>query len=100
MHSITFGFKRAHLKAVAFGKKAVERIKEMTPARFDLLYLIRRTAPYHLNEGMRPPALEQSEVVRRLGLHRSTVSMMIKRLKRLGWVTNHDVAMSDRRTRI
>ena len=42
MHPITFGLKRAHLQAVAFGRKAVKKVKGMTPARFDLLYALRR----------------------------------------------------------
>jgi DNA-binding MarR family transcriptional regulator len=79
MHSITFAFKRAHLQAVAFGKKAVKRINEMTPAGFDLLYAIRNTAHYHAP--WHTPSMAQAELVQTLGLHRSTVSKMLKRLK-------------------
>src|SRR4051812_46109072 len=98
MHTITFACKRAHLQAVAFGVKAVRRIKDMTPAGFDLLYAIRMTAGYHARWDA--PEISQAELVRTLGLHRSTVSKMIKRLKRLGWVTNGDVDPEDRRTRL
>jgi DNA-binding MarR family transcriptional regulator len=87
MHAMSFALKRAHLQAVAFGRKAVGHIEGMTPARFDLLYLLRRVEilykpACHPLDGARA----QVELCRDLGLHRSTVSKMLKRLEQMGWI--------------
>jgi DNA-binding MarR family transcriptional regulator len=98
MHSVTFQIKRAHLRAVAFGKGVIERrVKNMTPARFDLMYAIRT---YRV-QGARPigTTLEQNTLCKRLGLHSSTVSKLIKRLVQLGWLENLGRG-GDRRTNV
>ena len=97
MHPITFGLKRAHLQAVAFGRKAVKKVKGMTPVRFDLLYALRRQymrleEPRTGDREWRVVPLEdrfmkQSELVKTLGLCRTTVSKMLKRLEAMGWIS-------------
>jgi DNA-binding MarR family transcriptional regulator len=97
MHPVSFRLKRAHLCAVAVGRKAVERVGGMTPARFDLLYAVRQTAlcvgPLHspLMYGR-----TQKELTQLLGLSRATVSKMLKRLEQMGWVRRKPAA-DDRR---
>jgi hypothetical protein len=39
MHSLSFQLKRAHHRVVAFGKAILRRFG-LTPARFDLLYVV------------------------------------------------------------
>jgi DNA-binding MarR family transcriptional regulator len=87
MHAISFALKRGHLQAVAFGRTAIAHVEGMTPARFDLLYLLRRVEilykpDCHPLDGAR----SQPELRHDLGLHRSTVSKMLKRLEQMGWV--------------
>jgi DNA-binding MarR family transcriptional regulator len=88
MHSVSFQLKRAHLQAVAFGRQAVRKVKNMTPARFDLLYALRQVnlgvSPLF---GFRTFGLTQCDLTRTLGLSRATVSKMLKRLEQLGWVS-------------
>jgi DNA-binding MarR family transcriptional regulator len=99
MHALSFQLKRAHLKAVAVGREALKFIGEpdMTPARFDLLYLIRRDA---LEDGNRREPLEvgttQAWLVRHLGLHRSTVAELVRRLVEMGWIRKERSAFDAR----
>jgi DNA-binding MarR family transcriptional regulator len=99
MHPVSFRLKRAHLCAVAFGRKAVERVGGMTPARFDVLYAIRQSA---LCVGpLFPPLMwgrTQKELTRLLGLSRATVSKMLKRLEEMGWIRRQPAA-DDRRVK-
>ena len=86
MHAITFIVKRAHLRTVAFGQRLLQEVvPEMTPARFDLMYLLRRLAIVHdyhpLGSGR-----SQAGLARDLGLHPTTVGKMVKRLVEMGWV--------------
>jgi DNA-binding MarR family transcriptional regulator len=95
MHAISYQLKRAHLSAVALGRRILRGTKEptdpdydgvldMTPARFDILYLVlgRRT------RGMAAPrSMEMAELRRKLGLARATISKAVKRLVQLGLVT-------------
>jgi DNA-binding MarR family transcriptional regulator len=74
MDSTMFSVKRAFLRTVSFGRQALEPFG-LTPARFDLMFLLRNN-PY------RP----QGELWRILGLHPSTVSKMLKRLEQLDLV--------------
>jgi DNA-binding MarR family transcriptional regulator len=100
MHSVTFQIKRAHLKAVAFGKGIIEdRVKDMTPARFDLMYAIRAHQVDHRRGWPIGRSLEQARICRKLGLHSSTVSKLIKRLVQLGWLENCGKG-GDRRTNV
>jgi DNA-binding MarR family transcriptional regulator len=98
MHAVTFQIKRAHWSGVAFGKKALEKkLPTVTPARFDLLFAIRQSHPVGQPTGC---SIYQDELRAQLGLHPSTVSKMIKRLVQLGWVTNDEKPLDDRRTRV
>ena len=95
MHAISYQLKRAHLSAVAIGRKILRGTKDprdpdydgvpdMTPARFDILYLVlgRRA------RGMAAPrSIEMAELRRKLGLARATISKAVKRLAQLGLVT-------------
>jgi DNA-binding MarR family transcriptional regulator len=100
MHPIGFQFKRAHLCTVALGRRIFQGTKkatdadfdgvlDMTPARFDILYLIH-------GDGPRPretySALAMAELRRRLGLSRATISVAIGRLVELGLVTKKGAA--------
>lgn len=76
MHDLSFRFKRAHLKAVAFGRALLRKFG-LTPARFDVLYVVQRGGPY---------GLKQSDIWEILGLHKSTISKMCKRLEELGLI--------------
>jgi DNA-binding MarR family transcriptional regulator len=100
MHAVSFALKRAHLRAVAYGLEVVERVRGMTPARFDLLYLLRRRVVADADVVVRDPlapARSQSELCKDLGLHRSTVARMLKRLNELGWIKKTR-SRTDRRT--
>ena len=74
MHALSFLQKRTHLCAVAWGRAMFAGIKDMTPARFDLLYL------------MRNGLVRQATITARLGLARQTVWEMVERLVFLGWI--------------
>jgi DNA-binding MarR family transcriptional regulator len=89
--------KQAHLRNVAFQRLGVKRVKGMTPARFNLLYLLRRAMLLRGPE-TEPCAAARSQtgLCRDLGLHRSTVSKMLTRLEEMGWVRRERDA-SDRR---
>src|ERR1700730_573694 len=90
MHPLSLQLKRAHLKSVAFGKQIVERVTDMTPAGFDILYCIRtdfgnRPIPkgqYDYGHG----GVLQRDLWKRLRLHHSTISKALTRLRDLGWV--------------
>ena len=97
MHPLNFMVKRVHLKGVAFGKMVVEAIAGMTPARFDLLFVI-RTADQVDGRGPLGMEVGQGAILRQLGLHPSTVSKMVTRLVELGWVTTSQSARDRRRT--
>lgn len=92
MNPLTFRFKRAHWSAVKFGMRMFRGTKEpgapdfdgvvdMTPARFDILYVI------HSNVGWRRGVMGMPELRRALGLSRATISRAITRLVELGLVT-------------
>jgi DNA-binding MarR family transcriptional regulator len=87
MHAINFQLKRAHWTAVAVGKRVLRKVPGMTPARFDVLYLIRRTA---LTDSIWTKPLEArhgvADMARELGLHPSTVGRLVRRLEEMGWV--------------
>jgi len=68
MNSTMFSVKRTFLRTVQFGRKVLEPFG-LTPARFDLLYVV-----------WKRPYGRQSELRRILGLHPSTVSKMLKKL--------------------
>jgi len=97
MNAIVFQLKRAHRSSVKAGRWLLQVVEDMTPARFDIMILI-RNAGLKLNARTERKAkrrdttlnfcfLEQRAIVQRLGLHKSTVSEALKRLKELGWIT-------------
>src|SRR5262245_11093539 len=84
MHPIGFQLKRAHLSAVGAGRRLLQDVPDMTPARFDILYLIHKTPRLMRSFGYKA---DQVTIVQRLGLSRATISRMLKRLEELGLVT-------------
>lgn len=117
MHMVSFLAKRLHLVTTAFGQgvlDAIARVPGMTPARFDLLCLLRQPGivmdkRFARRAKKRPKArewpgrdhaeMEFAQIVKRLGLHPSTVSKMVKRLREMGWVKVMRLK-ADRRTKI
>jgi DNA-binding MarR family transcriptional regulator len=99
MHAVSAQVKQAHLRAVAFGRRVFRKIPRLTPARFDLLYLLRRNSillgPRY--DGVRVGST-QAELSRTLGLHTSTVAKLVKRLVEIGWVERKR-GERDRRTK-
>lgn len=87
MDDVLFGVKRGYL---AVNLWALHRLRAfgVTPARFDLMRLI-----YERNFRW-----SQSELRRRLGVARATISRMLRSLERLGWITR-ERDPDDRRTR-
>src|SRR5690348_15988419 len=97
MHALTFALKRAHLKNVAFAKGLLWALPGMTPARFDLLCILRRAVMNEPGWKRLDAARSQADLCRDLGLHRSTVSKMLLRLEEMGWI-RRDRDPTDRRT--
>jgi DNA-binding MarR family transcriptional regulator len=64
-------------------KELLATVPGMTPARFELLYVLRRLAI--LNGPNHRPKV-QMDLWKNLGLHRSTVCKLLKELEGLGWV--------------
>jgi DNA-binding MarR family transcriptional regulator len=87
MHALTFGFKRAHWSAVRVGKQELVDVEDMTPARFDLLYLLRRVRLDDPRITENGDGLTQDWLWKRLGVHSSTVCKMVARLLQMGWVS-------------
>jgi DNA-binding MarR family transcriptional regulator len=97
MHALSFGFKRAHWSAVRVGKQVLESVTGMTPARFDLLYLVRRV---RLDDPLITEAgdwVTQDALWRGLGVHPSTVCKMVARLLEMGWVRRSRYSRDRRR---
>ena len=76
MHCLLFRIKRAHLSSLRAVMPFCEQV-ELTPARFDLL----RAAAEHA------AGTRQSRITKVLGLSRTAVSKMVRRLMELGLVT-------------
>jgi len=99
MNALMFVAKRVHLRTVAFGQGLVKAVKGMTPARFDLLYVLYRSRFSDGVIGVRAP-LEVARTIgglaRELGLHRTTISKMVRRLVEMGWLVRRRYAR-DRR---
>lgn len=96
MHAISFMTKRAHWAAVRMSKKVLAKFPRMTPARFDLMYLLRRA--WVENRFMNPlgPSRFQASVWKELGLHRTTVSRMVRQLVQMGWIWRARASMDGR----
>jgi len=78
MHEVAFRLKRAHLRAVEYGKVLAAKFG-LTPAWFDLLYVVRE----NVGAGR---LLRQREIADALGVSPSTVSKMLDRLVARGFV--------------
>ena len=87
MDDVFFQMKRSHL---AVNRWALLKLREfgVTPARFDLMRMI-----YFRNYRW-----AQSELRSALGVARATISVMVRALVKLGWITR-EVNRWDRRTR-
>jgi DNA-binding MarR family transcriptional regulator len=107
MHPLSFQWKRAHLSAVAFGRRLFRGTKrpdedgfdgvlDMTPARFDILALVHGSQP-HSQRLLWSGRLAMAEITRNLGLSRPTISKAVKRLVELGLVTTEPL---DRRSKV
>jgi len=83
MHPMAFVHKRAHLSAVARGREMLARVPDMTPARFDILYLIHEQR-IDVASGLRSNAMTQAGIPHLLGLRRQTVWQVVERLVELG----------------
>jgi DNA-binding MarR family transcriptional regulator len=94
MHSLSFQLKRAHHRVVAFGKSILRKFG-LTPARFDLLYVVYARWEFR-KRAYDAPA--QTDLCRALGVTAATVSRMVGRLERLGIVTRFGSRI-DRRTK-
>ena len=100
MHPMSFLQKRSHLCAVARGREMFEGVADMTPARFDILYLLHEQVS-DVVSGARSNTIAQAWLRRLLGLSRQTVWKMVERLVELGLMTKKkDVHGPDRRRNI
>jgi len=100
MHPMSFLQKRSHLCAVARGREMFDGVADMTPARFDILYLLHEEMVDVVSR-VRSNTIEQARVRRLLGLSRQTVWKMVERLVELGLVTKKkDSYGADRRRNI
>jgi DNA-binding MarR family transcriptional regulator len=87
MHFMSFAFKRAHYTALRLGRQYAEKFG-LTPARFDMLYAIRRDKNR-----------SQAFLARTLGLSGCTVSRMLGILEALGFVRRIGPQSPDRRVK-
>ncbi len=76
MHPLAFQLKRAHQRVVSFGQ-AMLRSFGLTPARFDLLFIVHERPNY---------APTQTDLCRILGVTAATISKMVRSLEELGIV--------------
>ena len=88
MHGLTFEMKRAHWAAYRFSFDELrahvtdgneELLGRMTPARFDILYVVHQLAR------VGTPRVRQDVIWKRLGLHRSTVSKAVTVMEEIGY---------------
>ena len=87
MHFMAFAFKRAHYTSVRLGRQYAEKFG-LTPARFDMLYAIRRDKNR-----------SQAFLARTLGVAGVTVSRMLRKLETLGFVKRRGPEWPDRRVK-
>jgi DNA-binding MarR family transcriptional regulator len=87
MHFMAFAFKRAHYTSLRLGRKYAARFG-LTPARFDMLYAIRRDKNR-----------SQAFLARTLGVAGVTVSRMLRKLEALGFVHRSAFGWPDRRAK-
>ena len=97
---MSFLQKRSHLCAVARGREMFAGVADMTPARFDILYLLHEQVS-DVASGARSNTIAQARLRRLLGLSRQTVWKMVERLVELGLLAKtKDVHGPDRRRNI
>lgn len=75
MHAIFFGLKRAFHASLRIPQRITRRHR-LTPARFDMLYLVDRSELHAPQAGLRAA----------LGVSRATVSRMLRSLEELGMI--------------
>ena len=86
MHQLLFSLKRTHLRALALQRHAI-RTFPLTPARFDMLFAMRKHAG---------PDFKQSDLRRLLGINSATTSRMAISLEKLGFL-EREIYPYDRR---
>lgn len=86
MHAMFFGIKRVHLRVLHISRGLLRGV-ELTPARFDMMRLIK----VYEEDGIR-----QATIQCFLGVSAATVSRMLKSLEALGFIARERVA-HDRR---
>ena len=91
MHSILFSVKRADQSSRALQRRLLDPYG-ITPARYDMLFVILRNRNTKLTKWM-----FQSALRKRLGVTAPTCSRMAKSLERLGLITRKRTWMNDRR---
>jgi len=99
MHPMAFVQKRAHLSAVARGREMFAGVEDMTPARFDILYVIHEQW-VDVVAGLRSHSIEQARIHWLLGLRRQTVWQVVERLVALGLVKKDKARFGDTRRNI
>ena len=92
MNMVAYQFRRAHrsmenkaLDVFREAAKTVPELKRMTPTRFDVLTMIAEKAWWQRKPGHRSCPENRfpfSDLVKWLGLHHSTVTMIIRRMKK------------------
>jgi DNA-binding MarR family transcriptional regulator len=106
MHALAFQLKRGHLQTVTWAQRLFdeEEVLGMTAARFDVLYALRREVlkgdwltgrPLHIFARTH----SQASLGCTLGLHRSTIHVIVKRLEEMGWIERVRSA-ADRRCKV
>ncbi len=88
MHFLSFSLKRTHLRTLALVRPWL-RGSRITPARYDLLYALRRMNC----------SVAQCTLRRAVGLAAATVSRTLKRLEALGLI-RREPTMHDRRMKL
>jgi DNA-binding MarR family transcriptional regulator len=92
MHQLPFAFKRAHHATLKLLRPLAAR-NNLTPARFDLLYVLR------VKGGTVEPY--QFRIAHALGLCRSTICKMIKAMEKAGLVKrSREIIFDQRRRRV
>src|ERR1700710_2923366 len=86
MHQLLFSLKRTHLRALALQRHAI-RAFPLTPARFDMLFAMRKHASSNF---------KQSDLRRLLGINSATTSRMVRSLVTLGFI-EREIYPYDRR---
>jgi DNA-binding MarR family transcriptional regulator len=80
MHNVVFNLKRLHLTAQRYASDAL-RAHGLTPARFDVLHIVGGYG-----------GLSQSELRKKLGVARSTISRMLSSMERRGLIRRFSVS--------